>query len=99
MDITALHIQFEKLGWKGVATFAQVVRSKRYGGLSMGFLRRTCGISLDNFNGGEELYTVEDHLSDLLSRKALLDEDEIQWNNKNLEALANILQKRPVLEQ
>jgi len=82
MDITALHLQFSKLGWEGVAAFAAAVKEKECGGVSMDFMRRTFAIStMKGFDGGNENYSVENYLSDLLSRKDRLSKENVRWLN------------------
>ena len=79
MDITALHLQFEKLGWEGVALFAGAVEQKGCGGVFMAFMRHKYAISMEDFAGSNKLYTVQHYLSDLLSRKGLLTEEQVKW--------------------
>ena len=92
MDITALHLQFEKLGWEGVTSFAEVVRQMRCGGMSMDFMRRTYATDMEDFGGANEHYTVENYLSDLLLRKGRLTDDNIKWVNHNFGQLADHIQ-------
>jgi len=84
MDITALHLQFEKLGWEGVALFAGAVEQKGCGGVFMAFMRHKYAISMEDFAGSNKLYTVQHYLSDLLSRKGLLTEEQVKWINQVL---------------
>ena len=84
MDITALHLQFEKLGWKGVTLFADAVKQKGCGDVSMAFMRHRYAIGIEDFAGSNKLYTVRHYLSDLLSRKGLLTEEQVRWVNQTL---------------
>jgi|SRR3989338_6016793 len=97
MDITALHLQFEKLGWEGVAAFAEVVRQLRCGSMSMAFMRQTYAGSTGNRDSGNKLYTVEYYLSDLLSRKDLLTKGQVDGVNQTFKHLARKLQTAGVI--
>jgi len=92
MDITALHIEFEKLQWGGIATFAYVIKQMGCGGASMAFIRRTYAVHLETLESDNHLYTVEHYLSDLLSRRQRLSKEQVEWTNKTFYQLAHYME-------
>lgn len=91
MDIGALHVKFQEMKWEGVATFCSVIQELRCGGVSMAFINRTYQPSDKDFDSTNDLYTVENYLSDLLTRRHRFSEEEAQSLNGKFGQLAYII--------
>jgi hypothetical protein len=98
MDIENLHLEFLILGesWDGVARFANVIGIRRSGSVPMHLLTRQCW-NLAEFPAANGCYTVEQYLSDLLSRHKRLDEEQVLNINRMYGNCADYLHSIPAV--